>query len=115
MTMTWKLAPEMIYIIHTMTQCLFSIKPGIFHNLANISIQQPEIGGKFRNGRAIIRLNLLQFAEITARDKIDTAALATPASRAPDAVQIRVHVARHVKIDDRTHLLDVNPTRRHVG
>jgi hypothetical protein len=98
-----------------MTQCLFFIKPGIFHNLANISIQQPEIGGQFRNGRAIIRLNLLQFAEIAARDKINAAALATPASRAPDAVQIRVHVARHVKVDHRAHLLNVNAARRHVG
>ena len=78
-------------------------------------LQQPKISGQLRYGRAVIRLNLLQLAEIAPRYKIDTAALATPASRPPNAVQVRVHVARHVKINDRAHLLDVNAARRDVG
>jgi hypothetical protein len=40
------------------------------------SIQESEIGRQLRDGGAVVRLNLLQFAIIAARDKIDAAALA---------------------------------------
>ena len=86
----------------------------IFDDFKN-SIQNSEIRRQLRNGGPVIRLNLLQLAEITARHKIDAATLAPPAPGTPDAVQIRVHITRHVKIDDRAHLLNVNAARRDVG
>ena len=76
---------------------------------------QPEIGRQLWNGCAVIRLNLLQFAKVATCDEIDAAALAPPASRTTNAVQVRVHVTRHVKVDYRAHLLNVNAARGHVG
>ena len=86
------------------------------YNCHNCTILiQPEIGRRLRNDCVVIRLNVFQFAKIATRHKIDAAALSPPAPRTPNSVQVRVHIAGHVKIDHRAHLLNVNAARRHIG
>ena len=71
------------------------IRHGLAHPLEHLH----ELGGK---------------ARILGRQQRDRAALGASAARPADAMHVRFAAGRSVKVDDRTHILDVKATLRHV-
>ena len=70
---------------------------------------------QLRNNRPVIHLNLLLDTHIATRDEVDTDTLASPASRTTDTVEINMDILRHIEINHRAYLLNINTARSHIG
>eukprot|EP00955_Chlamydomonas_euryale_P102321 365412-Chlamydomonas_euryale.AAC.15 len=80
----------------------------------------PVLAAPFRheellNDGVVEALDVLKHALVIARNKVDCNTLAAKATRATNAVQVVLRLARKVVVDDQRHLLHINAACQQVG